>query len=85
MNETYKFNFPPMEKAGTWDMELKHAAGELIEARGALDEMEAAMEIMDVIECCENALRAVLRNNASELATVYQTHHYKNEVRGYYG
>lgn len=85
MPSTYRYNFPPMDNAGCWDYELKHAAGELVEACTAYTTGERIVEIMDVIECCENALRDLTGNSESMIQTAYRTHHRKNDERGYYG
>lgn len=80
----YHYNFPPMEQAGCWDWELKHAAGELVEACTAMTTGERILEVMDIIECCENALRDLTGNSEKALQAHYRMHHGKNEVRGYY-
>lgn len=81
-SRTYTFNFPPNNRAGSWEHELKHAAGEVVEACTALTTYERTIEVLDAIECLEQALRQMVGYYG--LQDAYTAHYRKNEARGDY-
>ena len=82
MQHVYRFNFPKNNRAGNWETELKHAAGEIVEACTALTTYERTVEILDALECLEQALRQMCGRNG--LQDAYDAHYKKNEARGDY-
>lgn len=78
----YTYNFPPNNRAGAWEGELKHAAGEIVEACTALTTYERLVEILDAIECLEQALRGMAGEYG--LQDAYRAHYRKNKARGDY-
>lgn len=81
-SHTYVFNFPKNNRAGDWECELKHAAGEVVEACTALTTYERIGEILDAIECLEQALRGL--TGVYGLQDAYEAHYQKNRARGDY-
>lgn len=81
-NHEYTFNFPVNNRAKTWDLELKHAAGEVAEACLAKTTYERIVEVLDAIECLEQALRQMAGTYG--LQDAYEAHYRKNEARGDY-
>lgn len=81
-SHTYTFNFPPNNRAGSWENELKHAAGEVVEACTALTTYERTIEVLDAIECLEQALRQMVGEYG--LQDAYTAHYRKNAARGDY-
>lgn len=80
--ETYTFNFPKNNRAGDWEVELKHAAGEIVEACTAFTTYERLVEILDAMECLEQALRTMTGEYG--LQDAYKAHYAKNRARGDY-
>lgn len=81
-NHEYYFNFPPNNRAGDYVTELKHAAGEIVEAMDARTTYERIIEVLDIIECCEQALRGMTGEYG--LKDAYEAHYMKNKARGDY-
>lgn len=79
---SYQFNFPPNNRAGDWECELKHAAGEVVEACTAHSTYERVIEVLDAIECLEQALRGIAGPNM--LDDAFTAHYAKNKARGDY-
>lgn len=83
MNE-YEYQFPRNNRAGCIDEQLKHAAGEIVEATAEVGCVPCAVEIMDAIECLEGALRAIDDNCPGTVTAAYIQHYKKNKARGDY-
>ena len=84
MENKYAFNFPPNKRAGSVAEQLKHAAGEIVEAsfeEGNHWDWDQIMEILDAIECLEGALRNF---DLEDVQMVMAKHHCKNFHRGDY-
>lgn len=81
-NHEYNFNFPTNNRAGSWEVELKHAAGEIVEACTAFTTYERTVEVLDAIECLEQALRQMVGDYG--LQDAYTAHYRKNYARGDY-
>lgn len=81
-NHEYTFNFPKNNRAGSWEVELKHAAGEIVEACTATTTYSRTVEVLDAIECLEQALRDLVGSYG--LKDAYEAHYKKNRARGDY-
>lgn len=83
----YKFNFPKNKRAGFPMDQLKHAAGEVVEASVVLNSDNRPRfldECMDVIECMEGILRKYSECCPETLNAAYWYHINKNIQRGDY-
>ena len=80
----YINNFPINKRAGTAYDQLKHAAGEIVEAAAENDPLRQAVEVLDAIECLEGALRAIESDYPKTIKLAYKSHFDKNNERGDY-
>lgn len=84
----YEFSFPKNRRTGFPEEQLKHAAGEVVEASVMLNSDNRVRfldECMDVIECIEGILRTYDEHNPEILADAFKYHIEKNRARGDYG
>lgn len=79
---SYAFNFPPSRRTGCYDEQLKHAAGEIVEASVEQDPLAFYVEVLDAVECLEGILRQA---PASMLRRAMEQHYGKCAGRGDYG
>ncbi len=78
----YKYNFPVFASAVNIQSELKHAAGEIVEASFEPEgSLKQAIEILDAQECLENAWRFIDEETRN---VAFAMHYKKNAERGYY-
>lgn len=80
----YTYNFPPNRRAGSIVEQLKHAAGELIEAACEPNLLDMAIEMLDVQECVEGALRRLEGTRPGIVDLAHRRHYAKNSERGDY-
>lgn len=86
MEDVYRYNFPPNRRSlNDAYGQLKHAAGEIVEAALEDDDILCAIECLDVIECMEGALRALEARNEGCVDVAMECHRDKQRKRGDYG
>lgn len=80
----YRRNFPFNRRTGSVVEQLKHAAGELIEAACEPNLLKMAVEMMDAQECLEGALRRLEETSPDIVDLAHEKHYEKNLERGDY-
>ena len=80
----YVRNFPDNRRWGSLETQLKHASGEIVEAMGARNFNDVAMELFDAMECLEGALVKLSEVNEIAVMRAYKMHLKKQEERGDY-